>query len=62
MDKKYFLEHKGLLNGLLVEIKNESVYELSHSCDIALCFDHRYEAVIFLKQNKIEKHFRILFL
>jgi len=62
MDKKYYLEHKGLLKGLLVEIESESVYKLVHSFDGALYFDHRYEAVIFMKQNKIEKVFRILFL
>lgn len=62
MDKKYFLEHKGPLKGLLVELENESVSKLSHSCDNALNFDSRYKARKFLKQHKVENHFRILFL
>jgi len=47
MNEKYFLEHKGPFNGLLAKIESEGVYQLVYSCDGALCFDHRYEAVNF---------------
>ena len=62
MDKKYFLEDNGPLKGLLVKIESESVFQLSYSCEDSLCFDSRYKARKFLKQHKVENHFRILFL
>jgi hypothetical protein len=57
---KYYLETKEKRSSLLIKVVKNVNYLMSSNTNDAISFETKIEAEQFLKENKIEKDFKVL--